>query len=245
MQFCESIPELPGTEQYGDSFHIMKESDGREKMGILFGSKSEKRGGPLIYEMQEMITLPVQDNLCFTFEQMNINSTFQGLWTRLAVLMRSSIYSSLLNLSNQVTIMNALFQLPGDFKDSFQMFYGAEVSQRFANLFTDFLARGTQIVDGVKASDNDMIDQATRGWYLTGNHIATFMGTINLFWDSRQWNLLLNQYINLKVQMVLSIATEDYQREMELLNRVFDLASIMGSYMARGVIARELQKETG
>ncbi|MDF3002408.1 MAG: hypothetical protein K0Q48_2527 [Bacillota bacterium] len=194
------------------------------------------------FETQEMITLPVQDNFCFSFEQMNINSTFQGLWTRLAVLMRSSIYSSLLDLSNKEVVMNAVFQLPGEFKDSFQMFYGAEVSQRYANLFTNFLARSSEVVDGVKSDHHDMVDQATRGWYLAGNQIATFLGTINLFWDSRQWNLLLSQYINLKVQMILSIATEDYQKEMDLLNRIFDLTSIMGSYMARGVIARELQK---
>lgn len=194
------------------------------------------------FEALEMITLPVQDNFCFSFEQMNIHSTFQGLWTRLAVLMRSSIYSSLLDLSNQPIVMNALFQLPGEFKDSFQMFYGAEVSQRYASLFTDFLARGSQIIDGVKSDQRDMVDQATRGLYLSGNQIATFLGTINLFWDSRQWNLLLSQYINLKVQMILSIATEDYQKEMDLLNRIFDQTSIMGSYMARGVIARELQK---
>jgi hypothetical protein len=189
-----------------------------------------------------MITLPAENNLCLTFEQMNINSMFQGLWTQLSVLMRSTIYSTLLSLPSKDAMLEGLFDLPGEFKNAFQMFYGAEISQKFANLFTGFLGSAVQVMEGFKANDQEAIDQGTKGWYQNGHEIAVFLGAINLFWDSRQWSLLMNQYINLQIQMILFISSGEYKKEVEILNRVFDLASIMGSYMARGVIARELQR---
>ena len=124
----------------------------------------------------------------------------------------------------------------------FKCFMGRKSLKNLLICSHDFSGCEVQVMEGFKANDQEAIDQGTKNLYQSGYEIAIFLGTINLFWDSRQWNLLMNQYINLQIQMILFITSGEYKKEVEILNRVFDLASIMGAYMARGVIARELQR---
>lgn len=98
---------------------------------------------------QEMITTPPDRDVSFNFEQRNILSLFQRLWTQLSVFMRAYINTSI------------------------------------------------------------------------------------------EWRNLLYQYIQLKLQMIIAMISRDYRREIQIYDRVFDLTTTMGSYMARGLIAQQ------
>lgn len=193
-------------------------------------------------ENQELLTLPYDKGLTFTFEQMNINIMFQRLWMQLADFMKDYINAILFSLPNTEAIAERLFKMPDDFYNDLLVFYGPEIANKVSELLTNFLASSSQVVEGVKSNNQELVDKSVREWYQNADILAGFLDSINLFWDTGQWRNLLYQYIYLKTSMIMAIATRNYKLELQIYERIIDLVSIMGTYMARGLIAYQLQQ---
>lgn len=190
---------------------------------------------------ENLITMPSKD-ISFSYEQMNIISISQRSWTQLAVYLGKFINDSVYRLPSTDNVSLRLLQVPGDFRDTFLLFYGPEVANRVGNHFTNFVAKATNVVEGYKSSNIEMVDQGTQQWYNTSNELARFLSSINIFWDEGQWANLFYQYIQLKLDMIVAILSGDYQKEILIYDKLFDLTNIMGTFMARGLITRNIQK---
>lgn len=190
----------------------------------------------------DLITGPMEKDYCFSFEQLNIISLFQRLFTQLAVFMRSYINTSIFNAPSKASNAERLMQVSSDFRNAFLLFYGPEIADEFNNLFTNFIASSTNVIEGYGANNQELINQGVQEWYENADLLAEFLASINMFWDENHWKNLLYQYINLKIQMILAVFSGDYEREIKAYDKVFDLTTTMGSYMARGIIVSELQK---
>lgn len=196
----------------------------------------------MVRNKQEMITMPMNGPYCFTFEQLNIISLFQRLFTQLAVFMRGYINASAHNQPGLTENSERLMKVPTDFRNAFLLFYGPEIADRMTNLMTNFIAMATNIAEGYASDSEALLNQSTQNWYRSVDEFAAFLASINLFWIEEQWKNLLYQYVQLKLNMIGALFAGDYEQEIQVYERVFDLTSIMGTYMARGLIARELHR---
>lgn len=196
----------------------------------------------MLIRKHELITIPPNREFTFTFEQLNLNSIFQRLWLQLSIYMRDYIYASTMEGHDLEASMERLFRLPGDFYNAIYPFYGAEIASLFRDIFTNFIARASRVTEGVKANDQALVDKSVQEWYQNADQLAGFLARINLYWDENQWRNLLYQYVNLKNHMIVAAASGNYRQEIQLFDSVFDLTSIMGTYMARGLFARQLQR---
>lgn len=189
------------------------------------------------------ITAPLARNQSFSYEQLSIISMFQRLFTQLAVFMRSTIDASVFNLPSLNANAQRLFGIPADFRNAFMLFYGPELANRMNDLLTNFIANGINVIEGYTANNQDLINASVQRWYKDADTLSLFLATINLFWDENQWRNLLYQYIQLKLDMIYALLTKNYEQEIRIYDRVFDLTTIMGTYMARGLIAGQLQPD--
>jgi len=184
---------------------------------------------------------PFRGGMTFNFEQLNIISQFQKLWTQLAVFMRASINSNILNASSAPHNAARLLTMTRDFRNVMMLFYGPELADQFNQIFTSFLAKPINIVQGLMTNNQELVNQSVQNWYGDANELANFLASINLNWYESQWRNLLYQYIQLKLQMITSLMSGDYEREIQIYDRVFDLTTMIGAYMARGLIAQQYQ----
>jgi hypothetical protein len=187
-----------------------------------------------------LITMPSKE-ISFSYEQMNIISGSQRSWTQLAVYLGKFINDSVYGLPSADDISIRLFQVPADFRDTFLLFYGPEVGNRVGGYFTNFIAKATNVVEGYKSGNIDMVNQGTQQWYNISNELARFLSSINIFWDEGQWKNLFYQYIQLKLDTIIAILSGDYQREILIYDKLFDLTNIMGTFMATGLITHDIQ----
>jgi hypothetical protein len=190
----------------------------------------------------EMVTAPLANNSCFTFEQLNVISIFQRLFNQLAAFMRGTINASIFNNPNLNENLERLMRVPGDFRNSFLLFYGPEIANRMNDLMTSYIANVVNVVEGYKSNNQDLLNRSVQKWYNDANNLSSFLGSINLFWDVNQWRNLFYQYIQLKLEMIVALFSKDFGREIAIYDRIFDVTTIMGTYMARGLIAREIQR---
>lgn len=173
-----------------------------------------------------------------TYEQLNTLISFLKLWSQLAMWTRSLVISTVGDLENKTSVVNQLFSIPTELYYAFRIFYGSSISQELLNLMTNFVSNEWRLIDALKEGNRDVVDQSTAGIYQTADEIAALLSRINVYWDQEQWRSLLYQYIRLLIdEMVASMAGE-HEREIEIYKRLEETAELIGSYMARGIIAR-------
>lgn len=195
-----------------------------------------------MYKKQEKPQEPLSRiGLCFTYEQLNILTNFQRLFIRLTVLMRATITSWIFNNPNFNAIAQNLMSIPEDFANALQVFYGPEVANRFNNLLTNFISNIFTILEGYRTNDQELINQSVQKWYNDANELSKYLDSINIFWSEPQWTNLLYQYIQSFFTMITSLYDGNYDREQQGFNNTLNLATIMGNFMAQGLISRELQ----
>lgn len=194
-----------------------------------------------MYIKQETVIEPFsREGLCFTYEQLNIVSTFQRLFTKLAVLMRDTINGWIFKNPNYNSAAENLMAIPAEFRDTLLIFYGPAIADRFSGLLTNYISNIFTTLEGYGSNNQELLNQSIQKWYRDADDLSKFLDSINIFWTEQQWQNLLYQYIQLKLAMVTSLFTGDYAHEQQIYNRVFDLTTIMGSFMAQGLIARDL-----
>ena len=179
------------------------------------------------------------DEPYLTQEQMNIIINSQRLWLQLAFAIRSLLFSVLRDPDRTQASANQLFNIVAvRFYDYFRLYYGIEVAQTVVNLLSAFITNMWRLFMGISANDSEMVNSSTAEIYRIADETASYLSSINLYWDENQWKEFLYQMIQTSIEQTLSLARQDFDREYRLFSRITDLAALTGNYMARGIIAR-------
>jgi len=174
-----------------------------------------------------------------TYEQMNILINYQSLWANLALWIRSVMRSTAFNNPDLQTNVNQLFyKVPQDFYETFQLFYGREIAQYFINYLTRFIASALQLINAYRDNNVEAINTSTSQWYQSADDLAAFLASINIYWDTNQWRSLFYQYIRFEIEEIIAFQGGDYEQEIAIFRSKQELSNLMGSYMARGIIAK-------
>lgn len=187
---------------------------------------------------QTLLTILPETNYYVTYELMNTIINYQRAWSEFSTWMRNFMYSTVNNSPDLAAVTNRLYSTQTDFYNLFRVFYGPEVSQYFVNLILSFITSATNVITGVTNHDQEAVNASTVQWYQNADTLAAFLAQINPFWDERQWKNLFYQYIAMSNQAIISTVGSNFEQEIAINNRLQDLTYILGSYMARGIIAR-------
>jgi hypothetical protein len=188
------------------------------------------------YKRELKPTRPVLQPL-LTFEQVNMITAFEGMWNQIAQWTRALVHSYLFDLPNLGAVSDKLYSLPGNFNDILACYFGAENSQAFVDLLTAFIYSGARTTEGMRNGDQDQVSADVEQWYAAADRIALLLSSLNVYWDENQWQNLLYQYIQKKVEEITAVMNGDFNRDNELYDFIENLTSLMGSYMARGILA--------
>ncbi|QOX63649.1 hypothetical protein FRZ06_09940 [Anoxybacterium hadale] len=186
-------------------------------------------------------TLPIPDiGYLISYEQLNILLEFLRLWSQLAMWTRSLILSTVNDTANKTAIVNHLYTIPTEFYRAFRIFYGTAISQQILNLLTNFITAQWRLIHALKEGNQQLVDELTVTLYQTADEFAEYIAPLNVYWDVNHWKSLLYQYIRLVIDEMVAMMTGEHEKEIEIHRRLDDVAEIIGSYMARGIIARNL-----
>ena len=194
--------------------------------------------------MNENLLNPIPGVANLSYDEMNIIAEFQRLWIRVAFWMRAYFKSSLENSKDLQAVTAQLFELPTDFYNAFKPYFGEEVARQIYNIVYGLVYTNYQLVNAYKNNDTAAIDASTRQWYSGASQFAAYLASINKFWDYDLMNSLLFQYGKLKIQEIIAYYTQDYESEIKIYNDLEDVAVLIGSYMARGIIAMNASKQS-
>lgn len=192
----------------------------------------------MVIKKQELPGIEADTSYLVTYEQMHTLIMFQKLWTDLSMWLRALLISMAQNLEDKESVTHQMYSIPTDFYNIFRVFYGPAISQQFLNLLSGFTTNARNLIASLISGDDESVNSNLSQMYQTVNDLAVFLSRINVYWDEDQWSYLLNQFVRLFVDEVIAYLSGNYEQEIQIYKRLDDLTDIMGSYMARGIIAR-------
>lgn len=171
-----------------------------------------------------------------SYAYVNLIKDFRLLMTQLAYLTRSYMVSVFSGFGNADATADRLYNLPNKFKEKAELIFGTPLSEEFLHLLSLHVLYIQKLVEAMKNGDNDSANYYTQRLYQNAGDIAAYYAKINPFWDETQWKNLLNTYINLVIQEAVALGSGDYEKELDIFDRLLIAALAMGDYQAEGFI---------
>lgn len=171
-----------------------------------------------------------------TYGHMNMIHDFKKLWTELTIWQRTLIGSMAASFGDRDLINQRLYRITSEFKNKLQMFYGKVLPERLEFLLIKHLVIAEGVITALKDGNQEAADQGISDWYKNCDEMARYMSLINPYWNEAEWRNLLRQYVKMTVEETIALFSGAYEKDIEIFDRMSHHSSILGDYMANGVI---------
>ena len=185
-----------------------------------------------------VIKKQLPDGNYYTQEQVNIITNAQRLWTEASFTLRSLMFAVMRDPERTQSAANQLYDIVlRNFYELFRFYYGPDISQQFQNLMSSYFTALWRLYEGITNNNTDEVNTSTTDLYQIVDQISSFLQSINLYWSKDQWQSFLLHHTELKINQALALAQKDFEKEYQIYRQIRDSSTLMGDYMARGLIA--------
>ncbi len=185
-----------------------------------------------------MIPINKKQQPYFTIEQSNLVDDLKNIWADLRIWTRIYMLSTVSEFENREAVRNKLYQIPLAFKDKIQTFYGQEFAERFVQLLSKHVILIDQIITAIKQGDQEAADSSIIDIYKNADAIAEALSQINPYWNYSKWKNMLYQYVSYIIDQMIALMSGDYEKDIDIYDRLTVVSREMGRYMAEGVLQR-------
>lgn len=166
----------------------------------------------------------------------NLLINLRNLWLDLAIWTRNYMVSIISGFGNANSVGERLYRIPIDFYGRLQMIFGSQRAQGFVNLLSQHIVLMMNTVGSMKNRDNDALNQNTQLLYQNSKDIAGYLVGLNPYWTTTQWNTLLEQYINMTLQEMVALASGDFERDIDIFDRITYYTVFLADYLTEGIV---------
>ncbi len=161
---------------------------------------------------------------------------FGRLWRSLAEWTRNYIVSCTGNLPDIEAVSARLYRVPYEFETRLTPFYGAVQAESFRRLLDAQIGLTQELCEAVKAGDLNSVARINDELYRNADSLSRLCECLNLCWNAAKWRCMLHEFLRLTENMLIERAAGRYAAEIETYDALLRQASLMGDYMACGII---------
>lgn len=165
----------------------------------------------------------------------NLVKSTRNLMAQLAYLTRIYFAATYSGFGNAEAVARKLYSLPGRFQEKAELIFGAPLSEEFLNLLSLHVNYIQGLANAMATGNLDAANYYTQLLYQNADGIASHYSKMNPFWDEMQWKTLLYNYINLIIQDAVALGSGDFDKELDIFERMLLAALAMGDYQADGL----------
>lgn len=182
------------------------------------------------------------DSICYqqvpviSYGQMNLQNDMRLLMTQLAYLSQSYMVSSFSGYGNSEAVAKKLYALPLKFKAKAELIFGIPLGEELVTLLSMHVVHLQSLVNALKQNDTAAAESSAQQLCQNGNDISAYYARINPFWDEDQWRSLQNTYCQTLVEDAYALKNREFERELDIFDRLLFHALQMGDYLADGII---------
>ena len=187
-------------------------------------------------DMNDMNDMYDMDDMEMVLEQ--IRDYMRMLWEQHVMWTRMAQVGIIHELPETELIIQRLLRNPVDFANALAPFYGDEAADEFQNLLTAHLTIAAELINALKAGNNNAATDANRRWRDNAEQIAVFLGSINPNWSEDDWSAMLNEHLDLLSNSVTEMLAKNYEESINGFDDIEMQALEMADVMAEGIQAQ-------
>lgn len=171
-----------------------------------------------------------------SYGEMNLRNDFKLLALEIAFLTRAYIVAVASGYGDAEAVAKKIYSMPLQYKERLQLIFGLQPAEEFLNLLSRFFVSVFTLVNALKNNDIPNVDASTTGMYKIADDMAAYFTKVNPFWNEIQWKNLLYTYANLTIQELVAFLSGDFEKDLDVHDRLVYLSLIMGDYIAEGIL---------
>jgi len=114
--------------------------------------------------------------------------------------------------------------------------YSIQPAEEFLNLLSRYFVSVFTLVNALKNGDRPNVDASTVQMYKIADDMAVYFTKVNPFWNEVQWKNLLYTYDNLIIQEAVAFLSGDFEKDLDMHDRLEYHSLILGDYIAYGIL---------
>jgi hypothetical protein len=166
----------------------------------------------------------------------NLLFSVRSLWRDMVTWGRAYMVSRFAGLSSSDVEFNRLYQIPQEFGNIMQVIFGYDNAQKFVQYISQQIVLIRSMVEAQMAGDVNLANQLIRQLYSLADERASFMTSINPFWDLTDTRNLIYNFLQLTIEEITAFLSGDYQRDIDIYDRLLHHTDNMGDYLTQGII---------
>ena len=171
-----------------------------------------------------------------SYGQMNLLINFRNLWLDLATWTRNYIARVMSGWGGVGEVGERLYEIPVDFYNRLQLIFGEQQSQGFLDLLSQHIILMMTIADSLKKNDTQGVNTGVSQLYQNAIQIASFLERLNPFWNGIQWKSLFDNYINMTLEEMVALASNNFARDIDIYDRIAYHTVFLADFMTNGII---------
>jgi hypothetical protein len=156
-------------------------------------------------------------------------------WFELATWTRYYLISRYRGIGNEDIILARLNKVVEEFGIMLRRIFGDQITEEFLNLIYTHIELITSLVTAEIEHNTEVADEATRLLYQNAEQSASFLASINPFWNEAILRDRLYSYIRSTIEESVTFLTGEYDKNIDIFARILTHAENTGNEFAMGL----------
>jgi len=117
-----------------------------------------------------------------------------------------------------------------------RVFVGDEATEKYINLLSQYIILLQSLFIAQINNDVNSIDDLTKQIYQNTKERAALFAQMNPYWSQSEWITLMNAFTQMQIEEATTFLTRDFDRNIEIFDRILSLTTIMGDYFSEGLM---------
>lgn len=172
---------------------------------------------------------------CITRNQVDAIYSLRMFWFELATWTRYYLISRYKGIGNEDIILARLNKVVEEFGIMLRRIFGDQITEEFLNLIYTHIKLIISLITAQIEGNADIAAEATRLLYQNAEETASFLASINPFWDKTTLRDRLYSYIRSTIEESTTFLTGEYDRNIDIFARILTHAENTGNEFALGL----------
>ncbi|QAT43090.1 hypothetical protein [Aminipila luticellarii] len=183
-----------------------------------------------------MKAVKVLQGSCIPESTMNLIFQSRTAWRDMAIWLNFYINSKHGEIGDKGIIREKIEGFLIQNPNVFYQVFGIANMDEFVKLLLSFLDYVDLLIEAQITGDDAQVTDYTRNVQGNADQIAVFLASINPYWQQAEWEELLGQFNQLVIQLSTTRLAEQYEENIEILNKMLNLTIRIGDYYSQGIL---------
>ncbi len=168
--------------------------------------------------------------------EMNLIFRARMLWRNLATWITIYLVSTYGGYPNRQAVSEKLYEVPLEYGNFMNLVFGNVPTEEYINILSVYVITLQNLFDAQMRGDMDAVNRYGRQLYQNIDRRAEFLARLNPYWNKETWQSLLYHYNHLLLENSMTLLTEDYNKNIDVFDRLLSFSSVIGDYFSEGII---------